>query len=192
MVALPTDHHGQFTVEEYFALEAASETRHEYYEGEIIAMSGARRNHAQIVMNMGRRLSEQLDDRPDCSAFASDLRVRVSGKIYFYPDVVVACDEQYTDESQTMLTNPALIVEVTSQSTALYDRLTKLQAYRRMPSVQDILIIDQHQVHVEQHTRVDKGWLVQEFSELTDTITLESLGCALVVSHAYAKVTFES
>jgi Uma2 family endonuclease len=192
MVALPTDHHGQFTVEEYFALEAASETRHEYYEGEIIAMSGARRNHVQIVMNMGRRLSEQLDDRPDCSAFASDLRVRVSGKIYFYPDVVVACDEQYTDESQTMLTNPALIVEVTSQSTALYDRLTKLQAYRRMPSVQDILIIDQHQVHVEQHTRVDKGWLVQEFSELTDTITLESLGCALVVSHAYAKVTFES
>jgi Uma2 family endonuclease len=189
---LPTDHHGQFTVEEYFALEAASETRHEYYEGEIIAMSGARRNHVQIVMNMGRRLSEQLDDRPDCSAFASDLRVRVSGKIYFYPDVVVACDEQYTDESQTMLTNPALIVEVTSQSTALYDRLTKLQAYRRMPSVQDILIIDQHQVHVEQHTRVDKGWLVQEFSELTDTITLESLGCALVVSHAYAKVTFES
>lgn len=85
MVALPTDYRFKFTVAEYFALEAASETRHEYYEGEIIAMSGARRNHVLITGNVHGELRAQLAARPDCAAFASDLRVRVSGKVYFYP-----------------------------------------------------------------------------------------------------------
>lgn len=105
---------------------------------------------------------------------------------------MVACGEQYADETQMTLINPALIAEVTSESTKLYDRLTKLQAYRRMPSVQDILIVDQHQLHIEQYTRMERGWLVQEFTEPADVLALDSPGCTLVVSDVYAKVSFES
>lgn len=190
MVALPTDHRAQFTVEEYFALEAASETRHEYYNGEIIAMSGAKRNHVMITGNIHRRLGNQLDNRPECGAFASDLRVRVSENIYFYPDVVVACDEQYTDSAQLVLTNPALIVEVASESTGIYDRLTKLEAYKWLPSVQEVLIVDQSRIRIEQHTRMANGWLVREFSSLDDALMLNSIGCTLALSEVYAKVTF--
>ncbi|MBL8147952.1 MAG: Uma2 family endonuclease [Anaerolineae bacterium] len=192
MVALPTDHRSQFTVEEYFALEAASETRHEYFHGEIIAMSGARRNHVMIAGNVHGELRAQLANRPDCGAFASDLRVRVAGKIYFYPDVVVACDEQYTDASQMTLINPCLVVEVTSESTAMYDRLTKLAAYRQMPSVQEILIVDQYRAGIEQHTRVPEGWLVRAFSSLEDVLTLDSIGCTLAVSGIYTKVELQA
>jgi Uma2 family endonuclease len=191
MVALPTDRHTDVTVEQYLAFEADAPVKHEYYKGELIAMVGAQRYHNQIVSNFVWKLSEKLESRPHCSAYSSDMRVRVAGRIYFYPDVVAACDQQFFDTKQLMLTNPALIVEVTSESTALYDRTTKLEAYKRMPSVQDILIVDQHQVCIEQHTRMEKGWLVQEFAELTDTIRLESIGCALVVREVYAKVAFE-
>jgi len=192
MVALPTDHRAQFTVEEYFALENVSDMRHEYYDGEIIAMAGARRDHVRITSNINSSLDTQLEARPDCSTFASDLRVRVSGKIYFYPDVVVACDEQYTDSTQLVLTNPALIVEVASESTAMYDRLTKLEAYKRMPSMLEVLIVDQYRVRVEQHTRMTEGWFVREFLSLDDTVNLDSIACALAVRKIYAKVTFEA
>ena len=190
MVALPVDRHTDITVEQYLVLEADAPVKHEYYNGEIIAMSGARRNHVQIVSNISRRLSEQLDDRPNCSAWSSDMRVQVAGTVYFYPDVVVACDEQFADDRQLMLRNPSLIVEVTSDSTALYDRTTKLEAYRRMPSVQEILILDQHRIHADLYTRTDAAWIVHEYGELTDTITLSSLGCTLALSEVYAKVTF--
>lgn len=190
MVALPADRHTDLTVEQYLALESGAPVKHEYYNGEIIAMSGARRNHVQIVGNISRRLSEQLDNRPDCSAFASDMRVRVAGTIYFYPDVVAACDQQYADSSETVLLNPVVIVEVTSESTGLYDRTTKLEAYRRMPSVQDILLIDQQHIRIEQHRRMANGWFVQEFTEQTDIVTLESLGCTLIASDVYSKVSF--
>ncbi len=83
-----------------------------------------------------------------------------------------------------------MIVEVTSESTGLSDRTTKLGACKRMPSVQEVLIIDQHQVRIEHHTRMVNGWFVQEFSDLAETITLESLGCVLAMGEAYAKVTF--
>lgn len=192
MVALPSDRHTDLTVEEYLTLEATAQVKHEYYNGEIIAMSGARRNHVVIAGNINRRLSEQLDSRPDCSAFASDLRVRVAEAIYFYPDVVVACDEQYTDSSQLMLTNPCVVVEVTSESTALYDRATKVEAYKQMASVQNILIVDQYRVRVEQHTRMAHGWFVQEFTAEADQVVLESIGCTLAASDIYAKVSFQT
>jgi Uma2 family endonuclease len=190
MVALPSDRHTEFTVEAYLKFEDDAPVKHEYYKGEIFAMAGASPNHVQISSNTVRRLSEQMDNRPECRAWGGDMRVQVTGTIYFYPDAIVVCNPQYTSERHLMLTNPALIVEVTSSSTALYDRTTKLEAYKRMPSVQEVLIVDQHRVHVDQYTRSESIWTVREHAELTDTITLESIGCALSVGDVYAKVTF--
>lgn len=190
MVALPEDRRTEITVEDYLALEANAPVKHEFYKGEIFAMSRARFNHLQIAGNILTRLNVQLENRPNCSAVASDLRVRVSGMIYFYPDVVVACDRQFTDASQLVLTNPTLVVEVTSSSTALYDRTTKLEACKRMPSMQEILIVDQHRVHIDHYSRMDDSWLVREYTELPETLTLDSIDCTLTVNEVYAKVTF--
>ena len=59
-----------------------------------------------------------------------------------------------------------------------------------MPPAQEILIVDPYRVHVDQYTRMANGWFVQEFSDLAETITLESPGCVLAMGEAYAKVTF--
>ena len=192
MVALPLDRHTEIRVESYLALEDDTPVNPEYYKGEIFAMAGASGNHSMIAMNIGTQLNVQLLKRPDCTVHASDMRVRVSETIYFYPDVVAACNRQFADTKQLMLLNPALIVEVTSQSTALYDRTTKLEAYKQMPSVQEVLIVDQQRLHVDQYARRDDGWLVREFTEPDDKILLESLGCTLSISEVYAKVTFEA
>lgn len=192
MVALPIDRHTDITVEQYLALESDASVKHEYYNGEIIAMSGAKRSHVLITGNIAASLHAQLSERPACTVFASDMRVQVARTIYFYPDVVVACDERFVDDRQVVLLNPSLVVEVTSDSTALYDRTTKLEAYKRMPSVQEILIIDQNRVHIDQYTRLDAGWLMREYAALSEVIALESLGCTLAVGDAYAKVSLQA
>ena len=192
MIAFPLGRRTELTVEEYFALAADSEISHEFYEGEIIARTGIQRDHIMITGNVMGQLHIQLTNRAECIALASTMRVRVSDTIYFYPDGLAVCDARFADPDEYTLTNPCLVVEVTSKSTAVYDRLTKLAAYRQMPSVQEILIVDQYRVAIEQHTRVPEGWLVREFTEPDEKILLESLGCTLAVSDVYAKVTFEA
>ena len=192
MIAFPLGRRTELTVEEYFALAADSEISHEFYEGEIIARTGIQRDHIMITGNVMGQLHIQLTNRAECIALASTMRVRVSDTIYFYPDGLAVCDARFADPDEYTLTNPCLVVEVTSESTAVYDRLTKLAAYRQMPSVQEILIVDQYRVAIEQHTRVPEGWLVREFTEPDEKILLESLGCTLAVSDVYAKVTFEA
>ena len=192
MIAFPLGRRTELTVEEYFALAADSEISHEFYEGEIIARTGIQRDHIMITGNVMGQLHIQLTNRAECIALASTMRVRVSDTIYFYPDGLAVCDARFADPDEYTLTNPCLVVEVTSESTAMYDRLTKLAAYRQMPSVQEILIVDQYRVAIEQHTRVPEGWLVREFTEPDEKILLESLGCTLAVSDVYAKVTFEA
>jgi len=149
MAALPLDRHAGITVEQYFALEASSEIRREFYHGDLIARIGMSFNHNLITSNVGASLNIQLQHRAECVALVSAMRVQVSEAVYFYPDVLAACDAQYSDDDRDVLLNPCAVIEVASENSALYDRVTKLDAYKRMPSVQEILIIDQHRVWIE-------------------------------------------
>src|SRR5436305_6324366 len=111
----------RLTIPEYLAFERQSETRHEYLDGEVFAMSGASRRHNRIVLNVGKRLDSALEDR-GCEVFVSDMRVRTPDNEFFtYPDVVAVCAEPRFDDSEVdTLLNPELIVEVLSRSTADY------------------------------------------------------------------------
>ncbi|MGH8490475.1 MAG: Uma2 family endonuclease, partial [Gammaproteobacteria bacterium] len=113
----------QFTPEEYLKLERISEQKHEYLCRDIFAMGGASASHVLIVGNVARELGNQLRDRR-CTVYSADLRVSVSPDgLYTYPDVIVVCgDPQFIDAELDTLTNPALIVEVLSESTKNYDR----------------------------------------------------------------------
>ena len=114
--------------EEYLELERASETKHEYFNGEIFAMAGASLQHVRIVNNLGRLLGSQLLDRP-CDVLTSEMRVKVSETgLYTYPDVAVVCGEVELEDNQAdTLVNPMVIVEVLSSSTEAYDRGYKFE-----------------------------------------------------------------
>lgn len=189
MSALPE--HRRITPEAYIALEREAHIKHVYYNGEIFAMTGASRRHNLIVGNIAASFVFQLRGRP-CESYASDMRVRVSRRHYTYPDVVVACDPVFEDGELDTLLNPILIVEVLSPSTQKYDLSEKSDEYRGLESLQEYLIVAQDQVRVAHYHRQANGqWAVTDYKDLTQRISLTSLGCTLTTADIYDKVTFD-
>ena len=182
------------TPEEYLALERSCETKHEYYNGEIFAMSGASKWHVLIVTNLIVALGSQLKESP-CTVYSTNLRLQVAPTgLYTYPDVIVLCDEaRFSDEREDTLLSPALIVEVLSESTKDYDRGGKFEQYRAIDSFVEYLLIAQDRPHVEHHTRQPDGnWLLHETNNLDDTIHLKSVRCSLRLADIYLKIDFSS
>jgi Uma2 family endonuclease len=182
----------RFTPEEYLTLERKALYKSEYLNGEIFAMSGASREHNLICVNVSSVLHGQLRQRP-CETYAGDMRVKVSPTgLYTYPDVVVVCDEpQFEDAQVDTLLNPTLIVEVLSPSTEDYDRGTKFEHYRTLPSLQEYLLISQDRIHIVHYTRqTDSTWVLSETNRQEGLIHLPSIAGNLSVAEIYAKVPF--
>jgi len=183
-----------YTPEEYLALERSSEAKHEYYNGEIFAMGGATEEHVSIVTNLVGELHSQLKTAP-CKVYSNDLRVQVSPTgLYTYPDVIVLCERpRFSDKQGDTLLNPALIIEVLSESTKDYDRGGKFEQYRAIDSFVEYLLIAQDRPHVEHYTRqADRSWLLHDTNNLEDTIQLKSVPCSLRMADIYSKINFRA
>ena len=181
----------RFTPQEYLALERKSETRNEYYNGEIFAMSGASREHNLIAGNLFRDIGNQLEDRP-CETYMSDMRVWIEATgLYTYPDVVVVCGEpRFQDREVDTLLNPTVIVEVLSPTTAAYDRGDKFRHYRRIDSLREFVLISQDRMMVERYTRQGKDWVLSDMTDPDQVLKLESIGCQIPLGRIYAKIKF--
>lgn len=191
-MALPQYDEPYVTVEEYLAFEQNAETKHEYASGEILAMSGASRNHNIITGNLLTVLNTQLRDS-DCVVFPGDMRVHVANVNSFrYPDVAVVCgEEHYTEDNPPSLLNPTVIVEVLSPSTEIVDRVAKLAEYRAMPSVQAYLLVSQAKPQVEAYLRVsDSEWRLLDKTRLDVELTLTNPACVVSLADVYRKVMF--
>ncbi|AUB85090.1 Uma2 family endonuclease [Candidatus Thiodictyon syntrophicum] len=178
------------TAQEYLAWERRQETRHEYVDGEIYAMTGASREHNLVCGNTFAALHAQLRATP-CEVYNNDMRVKVSETgIYTYPDIVIACaDPQFEDAEVDTLLNPTLIIEVLSDSTEHYDRGTKFQHYRTLASLQDYLLVAQTESRVEHYVReAGSRWLLTEYRGLDDKLELVSVGCRLLLREMYERV----
>lgn len=189
MSALPDPHN--WTVAQYLDYERTADARHEFVHGEITAMAGASERHNQIASALNYLLYGQLIARP-CQVFQSDMRVRVTADMYFYPDIAVVCDEAtYVDDRRDTLTNPTTIIEVLSPSTEDYDRGRKFARYRQLASLRDYLLVAQSEMRVEHHSlRPGEGWLLRDFTAPDAPILIPSLDCTLALSDIYRKVTF--
>jgi Uma2 family endonuclease len=182
------------TPEQYLELERAAEFRHEYYDGEIFAMSGAREAHNLIAVNLAAALMPQL--RPKgCRVFVTDLRVKVgSGRAYTYPDLAVACGERlFLDATRDTLLSPTLIVEVLSPSTERHDRSKKFLHYKTIESLQQYILVAADAPCVDVFTRaVDGEWKWRNVYGLEDTLELESIGCRLKLAEVYEDIEFDT
>lgn len=179
-----------YTAAEYLALEEKADTKSEYYQGEIFAMSGASFNHNIIASNVCTMLNQSLQDT-DCVALPSDLRIFVEAEdLYTYPDVSVVCGQpNFVSGRNDTITNPVVLVEVLSKSTQRYDRGAKFELYRSLVSFRDYVLIDQTRIYLEHYYKQDRGgWAYQVLTELEDTLTLQSIHCTLSVERLYHKV----
>ncbi|HET6762654.1 MAG TPA: Uma2 family endonuclease [Longimicrobiaceae bacterium] len=180
----------RLTPQEYLAFERASESKHEYVDGEVRAMGGASLDHATIVSNVSGELRAQLRGR-GCRVVTNDVRVKVeSASGYLYPDVTVVCGKpELEDDRFDTLMNPGLIVEVLSPSTGDYDRGKKWEKYRQIPSLREYVIISQDRAHVERYTRQgERFWVLFETADLDETVELTSIGAALRLGDVYEQV----
>lgn len=175
---------------EYLAFERASSTKHEYYNGRVYAMTGAKEFHNIIVANTIASLHSQLRTKP-CRVYPSDMRIKVlQTGLNTYPDVVVVCGQtQFTDAVHDCITNPVVIIEVLSSSTERYDRGMKAQHYRTIETLRDYILIAQDAQHVEHFSRQQDGaWTLREADGLATSITLTSIACVLQLQDIYEKV----
>lgn len=178
---------------EYLAFERASETKHEYANGNVYAMTGASWFHGVIIANLITTLNTQIN-QAGCIGIANDLRVRVAtAKAFRYPDIVVICGEpQFMDKRVDTVLNPTMLIEVLSPSTELVDRNEKLREYRQIESLQIYLLVAQHEPRVERFVRQEaNNWLYSDVTGLGSSLSLPSLSCTLALADVYRKVTFE-
>lgn len=183
------------TPEEYLRMEENSLEKHEYFEGEVFMMSGGTAIHSQLSINTAVALTIALNSKP-CIVYGSDLRVRVEAGhdgFYTYPDVMVICGKpHYTLNRKDEVTNPLLIVEVLSRSTAKYDRSEKFEMYRELESLSYYLTIDQSRVYVEYHEKTAPDtWVMKVFTSLEQVINISSLEIEIPIASLYARVEFE-
>jgi Uma2 family endonuclease len=178
------------TPEEYLEFEPAAEFRHEYRDGEILAMSGASRWHVRLVTNLVVALGNQLRDT-HCNVYSTDLRLSAApARLFTYPDVMVTCgDERFLDQHFDTLLNPVVLIEVLSESTKSYDRGKKFKSYQTLESLRDYLLVAQDEMHVEHWQRQPDGnWTKTEFRNPEDIVKLVFIGAELRVADIYLKV----
>lgn len=183
----------RYTPEEYFAIERESDIRHELLDGEVYAMAGASPEHELIVSDVDTSLKTQLRGK-GCRVYISGLRLKVSQRSYFYGDLSVVCGEPLfvLESGLKSLINPTVVIEVLSPSTAEFDRGEKFRRYQSIESLQEYVLIDQYKPIIEVYTRQPNGkWLYATMQGLDSTAMLESIGCTLLLSDVYERVTVE-
>lgn len=181
------------TETEYIAFERDSEIRHEYIQGEIVAMAGASQNHNRLAATMMFLVYGHLRGR-GCEVYGGDMRVKIgTADIQTYPDLSVVCgDIHFTDDVPPAMLNPNLIIEVLSPSTESYDRGKKFSTYRQLPSLQEYVLVSQDSAHIERFVRKnDDVWEFSDAVGLGATVILSSIDCPLALADVYENVTFE-
>ncbi len=177
------------SVEDYLETEKISPVKREFVKGEVYAMAGTSDKHNLITGDLYAALLTHLRDS-DCQPFFGDIKVRVTKNVYYYPDVLVSCEED--PENPYFRNAPILIIEVTSPSTETTDRREKLLFYQQMPSVQEYVIVSQAKIGVEIHRRQPDGrWITYYFDHEDKEIELQSVGLTVALAEIYRRVRFD-
>jgi Uma2 family endonuclease len=177
----------KYTIEEYLAMEAESDVKHEYYRGEIFAMSGTLMAHNVIFSNVFRDVSGFLKGK-SCLPFGSGLRIHIpQNTLFTYPDISIVCGNPETrNNDQFNLLNPAVIIEILSRSTKSYDRGRKFSLYKDIPSLKEYILIDSEAIKIEAWSIASDGyWILKEFENSKDSFVIQATGQLLLLSDIY-------
>ena len=173
------------------AWEELQVERHEYWAGEVFAMSGGTDAHYTITLNLAAALKSSLVGSP-CRPFVSGMKVQIkTADAVLYPDVFVTCDNRdKTAEANLAKAHPALIAEVLSDSTAAYDRSRKFELYQQIPELQEYLLIEQDRQHADLFRKNAEGLWVLHPIHPGDTIQLNSVNLSISLATLYEDFEF--
>ncbi|QNN40346.1 Uma2 family endonuclease [Pedobacter roseus] len=181
-----------YTVEEYLEMEKASTVKHEYFQGEVFAMSGAGDNHNEIFSNVFGEICNKLKDKP-CRPYGSDKRMNIpENTLFTYPDISIYCNglihSEFDDDTSIL---PTVIIEILSPSTKNYDKGKKFNLYKDIPSLKEYIMIESESVLVDAYyINEEKNWALNQHKELSEALTFVSMGFNIALSDIYYYVTF--
>ncbi len=180
-----------FTAEDYLKFERESISRHEFLDGEIYSMAGESLSHSRVCVNLSGEVRNKLKGK-SCEALSPNMKVRTStASLFSYPDLTIVCGEpQFHDTKKDVLTNPKVIFEVLSPSTAEYDRSKKFIRYRMgNETLTDYILVSQEYCFIEHFRKqTDGNWIYQSLSEISDMLRIDAIDCELSVSEVYDRV----
>ncbi len=178
-------HH--YTYAQYVAIERDSTTKHEFFDGEIYAMAGGSEDHAALAVSVLAALLGAVGDRP-CRVNSSDLRIYVEAVgLATFPDGSVICGplQQHAPSPASTALNPLILLEVTSDSSEEYDTNGKLEAYKTIPTLREVILVSHREQRITIHRREADGTWVMRVAITGGRIVVEALGAELVVDTIY-------
>lgn len=184
----------KFTIEEYLAMEEAATEKHEYYKGEIFAMSGPKMPHNIIFRNLFVGLANKLNGKR-CQPFGSDMRVHIEANTLFtYPDISIICGKPETlNNDNWNVVNPAVIIEILSPSTKNYDRGEKFKLYRDIPTLKEYILVDSENIHIEIfRLNQSNHWELEEYSSSEEALHIRTINENISIADIYNGVEWEA
>ncbi|RPD46588.1 MULTISPECIES: Uma2 family endonuclease [Chitinophagaceae] len=181
------------TVEAYLLQEETASEKHEYFGGEVFAMSGGSINHNTISVNMIGEINAFLKGK-NCQVFNSDQKIHIeSNGLFTYPDISIVCDGIKRFENRNdVITNPSVIIEVLSPSTSGYDRGQKFKLYRDIPSLKEYILISSTEMLVEQYSKQSEHiWSFRETKDSSASLQIETIGFSCPLDEVFRNVAFE-
>lgn len=180
--------HAYFTTEAYIEIERISPIKHEYLQGQIVAMAGASKAHVIITGNLLALLVNQLRGT-GCIPYASDMKVRLPAlNLFYYPDLAVTCSDRDLRSDEDFILHPKLVIEVLSDSTEAFDRGNKFADYKSIPEFEEYALIHQKQILIERFQRKSDNLWIPQIHRAGDTIELTSINFSCPIEALYENV----
>jgi len=183
----------KISIEEYLEMENASMEKHEYYKGEIFAMSGAKIPHNTISSNLSGILYNKLKGKK-CKPYGSDQRIHIqSNTLFTYPDISIICGEIKTlNNDDYNVLNPAVIIEILSKSTKNYDRGEKFKLYRDIPTLKEYILVDSETIHIEVfRLNENNHWELEEYDSIENVLFIKAIDEKIAISEIYEDVNIK-
>ena len=179
----------KYSIEEYLQMEEASDEKHEYYQGEIFAMAGAKVPHNIISVNLIKLLGQKLKGK-SCEPFNSDQRIYIPlNSLFTYPDISIICGEIVTlNNDDWNIINPVVIIEVLSKATKNYDRGDKFKLYRDIATLKEYILIDSETISIEAFRINDGGhWELEEYKKADNILLIKCIQVSIPVTEIYER-----
>ena len=180
----------KISIEEYLEMENEAMEKHEYYQGEIFAMSGAKVPHNTVTKNLSGILFGKLKGKK-CQPYGSDQRIHIpSNTLFTYPDISIICGEIITlNNDEYNVLNPSVIIEVLSKSTKNYDRGEKFKLYRDIPTLKEYVLVDSETIHIEVfRLNENNHWELEEYNSAENFLFIKVIDEKIDLSEIYEGV----
>jgi Uma2 family endonuclease len=176
----------KISIEEYLAFERGSQEKHEYYQGEVLAMTGAGTRHNIIFSNLFGEIGIKLKGK-SCRPLGSNMRLHIpESTLFTYPDISIYCGAAIDDLEDDNAINPTVLIEILSPSTRDYDRGGKFKLYREIPTLKEYVLVDTEAILVEVFRINQSGhWELEEYKMVEDMLSLHSLSLSVALKEIY-------